>query len=101
MRLMKNKIFVLIFILIYSSSILAIEPLFISKQITSENASEYVQGGPDATGGVNDWIISNGTLCVVVAGLNHEGDFSSKGGTLRDIGFCDRDDDQFVSGQSS
>ena len=99
MRLMKNKIFVLIFILIYSSSILAIEPLFMSKQITSENASEYVQGGPDATGGVNDWIISNGTLCVVVAGLNHEGDFSSKGGTLRDIGFCDRDDDQFVSGQ--
>ena len=58
-----------------------------------------MQNGLDATGGIGDWVLSNGTLCVIIAGLENEGDFSSRGGTLRDIGFCGRDDDQFVSQQ--
>lgn len=74
-------------------------PELVSLQISEANASQYVQSGPDATGGIGDWILSNGTLCVIVAGLDHEGDFSSRGGTLRDIGLCGRQDDQFVSAQ--
>ena len=72
---------------------------FVATKITTANAAQHVQSGPDAIGGVGDWVLSNGTLCVIVAGLENEGDFSPRGGTLRDIGFCDRADDQFVSQQ--
>ena len=71
----------------------------VAEQITASNANAYVQNGPDASAGIGDWILSNGTLCVTLAALDHEGDFSARGGTLRDIGFCHRDDDHFVSGQ--
>ena len=70
-----------------------------AEKITAANAAAYVQNGPDATGGIGDWALTNGTLCITIAGLENEGDFSSRGGTLRDIGFCGRDDDQFVSQQ--
>ena len=70
-----------------------------AEKITTANAAAYVQNGPDATGGIGDWVLTNGTLCIIIAGLENEGDFSSRGGTLRDIGFCGRDDDQFVSQQ--
>lgn len=72
---------------------------FVATKITTTNAAQYVQSGPDAIGGIGDWFLSNGTLCIIVAGLENEGDFSPRGGTLRDIGFCDRADDQFVSQQ--
>lgn len=67
--------------------------------ITHKNAAKWAEEGPDAIGGIGDWSLSNGTLCLVIAGLAHEGDFSARGGTLRDIGFCGRQDDQFVSQQ--
>ena len=70
-----------------------------AEKITPANAVQYVQAGLDATGGIGDWALSNGTLCIIIAGLENEGDFSSRGGTLRDIGFCGRGDDQFVSQQ--
>ena len=70
-----------------------------AEKITAANAASYVQNGPDATGGIGDWVLTNGTLCIIIAGLENEGDFSSRGGTLRDIGFCGRGDDQFVSQQ--
>lgn len=71
----------------------------IATQITAKNAHQWVQKGPDAIGGIGDWVLSNGTLCIILAGLPHEGDFSASGGTLRDIGYCARDDDQYVSSQ--
>ena len=71
----------------------------VAEKITAANAARHVQNGPDATGGIGDWALSNGTLCVIIAGLENEGDFSPRGGTLRDIGFCGRGDDQFVSQQ--
>lgn len=71
----------------------------VAEKITAANAAQHVQTGLDATGGVGDWVLSNGTLCVIIAGLENEGDFSPRGGTLRDIGFCGRGDDQFVSQQ--
>jgi hypothetical protein len=85
-------------------STLAVSPTqaataLVATKITAANAAQHVKGGLDATGGIGDWALSNGTLCVIIAGLENEGDFSSRGGTLRDIGFCGRDDDQFVSQQ--
>ena len=71
----------------------------LATQITPTNAARHIENGPDAVGGIGDWILSNGTICVIVAGLANEGDFSPRGGTLRDIGFCGRNDDQFVSQQ--
>ena len=73
--------------------------ILVAEKITSANAARHVQAGPDAVGGIGDWALSNGTLCVIIAGLENEGDFSPRGGTLRDIGFCGRNDDQFVSQQ--
>ena len=68
-------------------------------RITADNAANLVQGGPDAVGGIDDWFISNGTLCAIVSDVDHEGEFSSKGGVLTDLGFCDRDDDYYTTAQ--
>ncbi len=67
----------------------------IASRITLENAAQLQKRGPDAIGGVDDWFISNGTLCAVIADVEHEGEFSSKGGGLIDLGFCGRADDHF------
>ena len=65
-------------------------------RITEDNAAELVQSGPDAIGGINDWFMTNGTLCAVISDIDHEGEFSSKGGVLIDLGFCDRADDHLT-----
>jgi len=68
-------------------------------RITAENAANLVQGGPDAVGGIGDWFISNGTLCAIISDVPHEGEFSSRGGVLTDLGFCDRTDDHYTTAQ--
>lgn len=68
-------------------------------RITAENAAELVQKGPDAIGGINDWFISNGTLCAIVSDVDHEHEFSTKGGVLVDLGFCGRADDHYTLAQ--
>ena len=93
------RAFFAIIITVLCPSAEAVAADLLATQITPANAARHVQNGPDAVGGVGDWILSNGTICVIVAGLANEGDFSPRGGTLRDIGFCGRDDDQFVSQQ--
>jgi hypothetical protein len=65
-------------------------------QVTADNASELLVGGPDAVGGLGDWGLSNGTLCAVVADPSHEGYVLPTGGSLVDLGYCGRNDDQFV-----
>jgi hypothetical protein len=64
-------------------------------QITAQNASALISEGPDAIGGIDDWFFSNGTLCGIVSDVDHEGQFSTKGGSLVDLGFCNRADDHF------
>jgi len=68
-------------------------------RITAENAARYVQAGPDAAGGIGDWILSNGSVCAVVSGVAHESELSVRGGTLIDLGYCDRADDHYVGAQ--
>jgi len=74
-------------------------PQLSAHQITAANAANLIQGGPDATGGIGDWFISNGTLCAIISDVEHEGEFSSRGGVLTDLGFCDRDDDYYTTAQ--
>ena len=64
-------------------------------QITSENAATRTLQGPDAIGGVGDWALSNGSLCVVVSDPSHESVLSTEGGVLVDLGPCENAGDQF------
>lgn len=65
-------------------------------RITANNASQLVQHGPDAIGGIDDWFITNGVLCAVISDVDHESELSSNGGVLTDLGFCDRADDHLT-----
>ncbi len=69
-------------------------PVF-ATQINSKNAHALISKGPDAIGGIGDWFFTNGTLCAIVSDVEHEGQFSTKGGSLVDLGFCGRADDHF------
>ena len=69
------------------------------QQITPSNAQRLIQKGPDATGGIGDWHLSNGTLCATISDINHESELSTKGGGLIDLGFCGRDDDHYTFSQ--
>jgi hypothetical protein len=73
------------------------EGLVFASQITTENAHALISQGPDAIGGVGDWFFTNGTLCGIVSDVDHEGQFSTKGGSLVDLGFCGRADDHFTA----
>lgn len=70
-----------------------------AQQITFENAAKLQRKGPDAIGGINDWHLSNGTLCAVISDVSHEHELSTKGGALVDLGFCGREDDFFNMAQ--
>ena len=69
------------------------------ERITTENVAELRKDGPDAIGGIGDYFLGNGTLCAVVSAVEHETDLSANGGTLVDVGFCDRADDHYTSKQ--
>lgn len=71
----------------------------VATRITAENAAQYVQAGPDAAGGIGDWILSNGSVCAVISGIAHESELSVRGGTLIDLGYCGRADDHYVGAQ--
>ncbi len=71
-------------------------PVF-ATQINAQNAHALISNGPDAIGGIGDWFFTNGTLCGIVSDVDHEGQFSTKGGSLVDLGFCGRADDHFTA----
>jgi hypothetical protein len=68
----------------------------VAERIDASDAARLVPGGPDATGGVGDWALSNGVLCAVVSDPAHESDLAVSGGALVDLGHCGRGDDQLV-----
>lgn len=71
----------------------------VATQITAANAARYVQEGPDAAGGIGDWVLSNGSVCAIVSNIDHESELSVRGGVLIDLGFCGRADDHYVGAQ--
>lgn len=68
----------------------------VAARITAENFDAYHVGGPDADAGIDDWFLSNGTICAAISDPNHEGAISPRGGVLIDLGHCGANDDQFV-----
>ncbi len=66
-----------------------------AEQIQAARIDSYPRSGPDAVAGVGDWWLSNGQLCAVVSDVEHDAGIVSGGGSLVDIGYCDRDDDQW------
>jgi len=77
----------------------AVATELVATRITAENAAQYVQSGPDAAGGIGDWILSNGSVCAVISAIAHESELSVRGGTLIDLGYCGRADDHYVGAQ--
>jgi hypothetical protein len=65
-------------------------------RIDATNVDRVRPGGADAIGGIDDWALSNGTLCAVVSDPAHESDLAPRGGALVDLGRCGRGDDQLV-----
>lgn len=68
----------------------------VATRIDAANHARLSPGGADATGGIGDWALSDGTLCAVVADAAHESDLAPFGGGLVDLGHCGRGDDQLV-----
>lgn len=65
-------------------------------QTDISTVNDTQRSGPDAIGGIGDWFFSNGTLCAIISDVDHEGQLSPKGGSLRDLGFCGRADEYFL-----
>lgn len=68
----------------------------VASRLDSENFKELALGGPDAIAGTGDWLISNGTVCAVIADSDHETGLSAWGGSLIDIGHCQQNNDQWA-----
>jgi len=66
----------------------------VAEQITPQNFSHAIRGS-SAIAGLGDWMLSNGTLCASISDPAHETYLSYRGGTLVDLGFCGRNDDQW------
>ena len=47
-------------------------------------------------GGIDDWFLSNGTLCAVISDPSHENNVSVNGGYLIDLGHCGGKNDRFI-----
>jgi hypothetical protein len=68
-----------------------------AERITEKSFARRGVSGPDAIAGVGDWVVSNGTLCAAVSDPGHEGYLVPGGGSLVDLGFCGREDDQLAN----
>jgi hypothetical protein len=68
-----------------------------AERITAANAARRQVGGPDATAGIGDWALGNGTLCAAVSDTAHESDLSDRGAVLIDLGHCGAADDQWTT----
>lgn len=65
-------------------------------QIEADRVNGLDRHGPDAVAGVGDWWLSNGLLCAAIADIDHDAGLVVGGGSLIDLGFCDRADDQWT-----
>ncbi len=68
---------------------------FSAQQISAENIAELPREGMDAIAGKGDWWLSNGRLCAAISDIDHDAGIVVGGGSLIDLGFCDRSDDQW------
>ena len=66
-------------------------------KITQENSWRLPKAGLDGIGGVGDWFLSNGHLCAVISGREHQTYLSPYGGVLVDLWHCEKANDQWVT----
>ena len=69
----------------------------VAERITEENFEAFHVGGPDADAGIDDWFLSNGTLCAAISDAHHESALAPEGGVLIDVGHCGADNDQWAA----
>lgn len=69
----------------------------LAERISAARFDALAVGGPDADAGIGDYALSNGVLCAAVAAPEHETFLSPRGGTLIDLGYCGRANDQWSS----
>jgi len=79
---------------LYVSSISASDVL--ATRLTEETIKFLPPGGMDAIGGIDDWFLTNGTLCAVISAKNHGNSRSMQGGILVDLWHCKLANDQWV-----
>jgi hypothetical protein len=72
------------------------ETPLLATQLSQHNAAQLRIGGPDAIGGINDWLVSNGTTCVVISDIEHDTGITPAGGSLIDVGHCGKKNDQWT-----
>ncbi len=70
---------------------------FYAAQISPENLHRLPAGGLDATGGLQDWLLTDGELCAVISDVTHPTYLSLHGGALIDLWHCDLANDQWSS----
>ena len=66
-------------------------------KLTPDNIHRLPAGGLDAIAGVGDWLLSNGRLCAVISGREHQAYLSPYGGVLIDLWHCENANDQWVT----
>ncbi|MFK8020433.1 MAG: CehA/McbA family metallohydrolase [Pseudomonadales bacterium] len=64
-------------------------------QLNQSNIAEFQSAGPDAIGGIGDWLLSSGTMCAVISDLKHETGLMAGGGALVDVYDCKAGNDQW------
>ncbi|NKI19598.1 CehA/McbA family metallohydrolase [Spongiibacter sp. KMU-166] len=67
-----------------------------AERITLAAIDSYPRSGPDAIAGVGDWWLSNGVVCAAISDVDHDAGIVAGGGSLIDLGHCNRDDDQWT-----
>ncbi len=97
MRILLSHICYVFLFVVLSPSIISAEGPLTATRITPDNFSTIAVRGPDAIGGVDDWVLSNGTLCATISDISHETFLSYQGGTLVDLGHCGQSDDQWAT----
>src|SRR5215468_11286768 len=79
-----------------------------ARQVTAATAAVDLFGGPEATGGIGDWALTNGVVEAIVDDVGWQADVlaavgaklpiktltAPSGGQLVDLGYFDEDDDQ-------
>jgi len=68
----------------------------LAEQLDRNSLLSLRGGGVDAIAGIGDWLLSNGTLCAVISDIDHETGLSASGGSLVDLGLCQKNNDQWV-----
>lgn len=66
-------------------------------QLSQRNIARLPASGMDGIGGIDDWFLTNGTLCAVISGKHHASYLSLHGGVLVDLWHCSKANDQWNS----